>query len=46
MKATILQIIGLGAISFGLGMLLVPLGVVAFGVSSLVIGLAVERGQQ
>lgn len=45
MLAEILQIVGLVAISFGLGIFSLPLGIVAAGVSALVVGIAIERGR-
>lgn len=44
MVASLLQIVGLGAISIGLGLFSIPLGIVAGGVSCLIIGVALERG--
>lgn len=43
MLASILQVIGLTAISLGLGLFSVPLGIIAFGASCLVVGIAIER---
>lgn len=43
MLASILQVVGLAAISIGLGLINVALGVVAFGASCLLIGIALER---
>lgn len=44
MVATVLQIVGLAAISFGLGLFSIPLGIVAFGASCVLLGIAIERG--
>lgn len=44
MFATVLQMIGLAAISLGLGLFSIPLGVVALGASCLLVGIAIERG--
>ena len=43
MFSTIIQVLGLTAISVGLGLLLLPLGIIAGGVSLLLIGIAMER---
>jgi hypothetical protein len=45
MFATILQLVGLTAISIGLGVFSLPLGIIAAGASALLIGLAIEKGQ-
>ena len=42
--ATILQLVGLTAISIGLGVFSLPLGIVAAGASALLVGLAIEKG--
>jgi len=42
--ATILQLIGLTAISLGLGFFSLPMGIVAAGASCLLVGLAIEKG--
>ncbi len=44
MFATVLQVIGLVAISLGLGLFSIPLGIVALGASCLIVGIAIERG--
>jgi hypothetical protein len=43
--ASILQLVGLVAISLGLGLFSLPLGIVALGASCLLVGLAIEKGQ-
>lgn len=43
MKATLLQILGFGIISVGLGMIFLPLGVIAAGIGLILFGLAWER---
>jgi len=43
--ATILQIVGLTAISIGLGLFSIPLGIIAGGLASLLVGVALERGK-
>lgn len=45
MTATILQVVGLSAISLGLGLFILPLGIIAVGASCLLIGLAIEKGE-
>ena len=45
MIASILQLVGLVAISLGLGLFSLPLGIVALGASCLLVGLAIEKGQ-
>jgi peptidoglycan biosynthesis protein MviN/MurJ (putative lipid II flippase) len=42
--ASILQIIGLTAISLGLGLFNVPLGIIAIGASCVLVGISLERG--
>lgn len=46
MFATILQLVGLTAISIGIGIFSLPLGIIAVGASALLIGLAIEKGNQ
>jgi hypothetical protein len=44
--ASILQVVGLTAISIGLGLFLLPLGVIAFGASCVLVGISIERNEQ
>jgi hypothetical protein len=41
--ATVVQMIGLGAIVVGVGLFSVPAAVVAFGIGAVLVGLAMER---
>lgn len=43
MVSSILQVLGLSAISIGLGLLLLPVGIISAGVSLVLIGIAMER---
>ena len=43
MLSTVLQVLGLAAISLGLGLFSIPLGIIAFGASCVVTGISLER---
>lgn len=43
MLSTILQVLGLASISFGLGLFSLPLGIIAFGASCVLTGISLER---
>lgn len=44
MVATILEIVGLCLVSFGIGCFNIPAGLIAAGLSCVVLGVSIERG--